>query len=98
MQAIPTADVIITNPTHYGGVKYTPGEMNAFKVAAKGQPNWRRGSRKKGKNIVLYSRECGTRPGFLYDSIEVGQGDSSGFLSAVAEVLAFVYRLRKKTV
>ena len=99
MQAIPTADVIITNPTHYAvAVKYTPGEMNAPKVVAKGRGPIAQRIKEKGQKHRITTVENVELARALYDSTEVGQEIPADLYPAVAEVLAFVYRLRKKTV
>ncbi len=56
MQAVPTADVIVTNPTHFAiAIRYSPEEMAAPRVVAKGRGGLiaQKKSRKKDTNIVL---------------------------------------------
>lgn len=99
MQAIPTADVIVTNPTHYAvAIKYTPGEMNAPKVVAKGQGLIAQRIKEEAKKHRITTVENPPLARALYSSTEVGQEIPSELYPAVAEVLAFVYRLRKRTV
>lgn len=97
MKEIPTADVIITNPTHYSiAIKYDQGSMAAPKVIAKGEGF-----------LALKIRQIATEHGIplvenkplaqaLYRGVEVGAEVPPEFFRAVAEVLAHVYRLRKK--
>lgn len=99
MQAIPTADVIITNPTHYAvAIKYTPGEMAAPKVVAKGQGLIAQRIKEEAKKHRITTVENVELARALYDSTEIGQEIPAHLYPAVAEVLAFVYRLRRKTI
>ena len=97
MQNVPQADVVITNPTHYAiALKYKSGQMAAPTVLAKG-------ARLLALRIKEIARDHGIpmvedRPlaQALYKSVEVGQEIPMQFYEAVAEVLAFVYRLRAR--
>lgn len=99
MQAIPSADVIITNPTHYAiAISYKPGEMSAPQVVAKGRGVIAQRIKEEGAKHRITTVENRELARALYDSCEVGQEIPAHLYPAVAEVLAFVYRLRKKTV
>ncbi|NMB01309.1 MAG: flagellar biosynthesis protein FlhB [Firmicutes bacterium] len=99
MQAIPSADVIITNPTHYAiAITYKPGEMTAPKVVAKGMGLIAQRIKEEAKKHRITTVENRELARALYDSCEIGQEIPAHLYPAVAEVLAFVYRLRKKTV
>jgi len=99
MQAVPTADVIVTNPTHYAvAIKYTPGEMDAPKVVAKGQGLIAQRIKEEGQKHRITTIQNPELARALYDTTEVGQEIPAHLYPAVAEVLAFVYRLRRKTV
>lgn len=95
MADVPTADVIVTNPTHFAvALKYDAGIMTAPLVVAKGQDEM-------AKRIREVAREAGVpmienRPlaRSLYRLVEIGDGVPSELFRAVAEVLAAVYRLR----
>lgn len=96
MAEIPKADVIITNPTELAvAVRYRFAEMSAPKVVAKG-----------GGYIAEKIREIGRQSGvpivenkplarLLFQQVEVGQEIPANLYRAVAEVLAYVYRLRR---
>jgi flagellar biosynthetic protein FlhB len=94
MKAVPTADVIITNPTHLAvAIKYEMGSR-APKVVAKG-PNL------LAEKIKSIARESGipiieNRPlaQALYKAVDVGGEIPAALYQVVAEVLAFVYRTR----
>ena len=98
MQEVPKADVIITNPTHYAvAVKYDAGSMSSPVVIAKGVDF-----------VALKIREVAAQNGIvlmenkplaqaLYKQVEIGDSIPQDLFKAVAEVLAYVYRLKKKT-
>jgi flagellar biosynthesis protein FlhB len=96
MAAVPEADVIVTNPTHFSvALKYGDG-MLAPEVVAKGQDL-------AALKIREIAREHGVpilpNPPLargLYASVEVGQAIPEEFFQAVAQVLAFVYRTAKR--
>lgn len=99
MQAVPTADVIVTNPTHFAvAIKYTPGEMAAPQVVAKGRGFIAQRIKEEGQKHRITTVQNPELARALYDSTEVGQEIPAHLYPAVAEVLAFVYRLRRKTV
>lgn len=91
---VPKADVIVTNPTHYSvALRYDTESMRAPKVVAKGVDHLalhiRHIARSNGVPIV-------ERPPLargLYFGVDVGREIPAEFYEAVAEVLAFVYRL-----
>ncbi len=96
MQEVPKADVIITNPTHFAvALQYTSG-MAAPMIVAKGQDL-------VAQKIKAVAREAGVtivenRPlaRALYASAEIGDVVPQALYKSVAEVLAYVYRLKKK--
>lgn len=97
MQDIPKADVIITNPTHFAvGIKYNPKEFDAPKVIAKGQDLIAQNIKKIAleNNIPIVENKPLART--LYDSVDIGQFVPPELYQAVAEVLAYVYRINNK--
>jgi flagellar biosynthetic protein FlhB len=94
---VPKADVIVTNPTHFAvALKYDAGSMRAPKVLAKG-----------ADYLALRMRYIATSAGVpiverpplaraLYQNIEVGKEIFPEHYEAVAEVLAYVYRLERR--
>jgi len=96
MQAVPHADVVVTNPTHYAvALEYKPPKMQAPVVTAKGQML-------VAERIKAVAREHGVpvmeNPPLaraLYASVEIGDAIPPELYQAVAEVLAFIYRLRQ---
>lgn len=97
MSEIPKADVIITNPTHYSvAVKYDENIAIAPYVVAKGVDEIALKIREIGKahNIMILENKELARS--LYDGVEIGEVIPEKFYQAVAEVLAYVYRLENK--
>jgi flagellar biosynthesis protein FlhB len=91
------ADVIITNPTHLAvALRYRVGEMAAPRVLGKGAgfiaEKIREIARTKGIPIV----ENKPLARLLYSQVEVGRDIPEALYRAVAEVLAYVYGLRKR--
>jgi len=94
---VPTADVIVTNPTEYAiAIKYDPDSMNAPKVVAKGQGFLAAKIRELAiaNGIPILERKPLARA--LYKLVEVGGEIPEQFYSAVAEILAYVYELSGK--
>lgn len=93
-QAVPQADVIVTNPTHYAiALKYDKGSMQAPRVVAKGADFMAMRIRQIAalNGIPLVERKPLARA--LFANVEVGQEIPEEHYAAVAEILAYVYRL-----
>jgi len=98
-QAVPQADVIVTNPTHYAiALKYDNATMQAPKVVAKGADFMAMRIRQIAalNGIPLVERKPLARA--LYAGVEVGQEVPHEHYAAVAEIIAYVYRLGSKKV
>jgi flagellar biosynthetic protein FlhB len=94
-QTVPTADVIVTNPTHFAvALKYDKKSNAAPIVVAKGTEFLALQIREIAKehNIPILERKALARA--LYSSTEVGSEIPRDLFRAVAEVLAYVYRLK----
>ena len=96
MQAVPEADVVVTNPTHFAVALKYDGSRPAPQVVAKGQdlvalrdPRARRASTASPR---ARGQAAGPRP--ARRPCEVGHEIPEEFFAAVAQVLAFVYRAR----
>ena len=97
MADIPTADAIITNPTHISiAIKYDPETMISPEIIGKGSDHLALRIRTIAKehNVPLVENVPLART--LYKTVKVGDGVPRNAYKAVAEVLAFVYRLKKK--
>ncbi|MDR0439502.1 MAG: flagellar type III secretion system protein FlhB [Candidatus Accumulibacter sp.] len=93
MSAVPAADVIVTNPTHFAvALSYKSG-MNAPKVVAKGIGEIARRIREIGAEHGVPLVEAPPLARALYRHAELDQGIPSRLYAAVAEVLAYVYQL-----
>jgi flagellar biosynthetic protein FlhB len=96
MQAIPTADVIVTNPTHFAvALKYTDGEMRAPKVVAKGVNLVAARIRELGREHNVPLLEAPPLARALYHNVEINREIPGALYGAVAQVLAWVYQLRR---
>lgn len=97
MSDVPTADVIITNPTHYSiAIKYDEDKASAPYVVAKGVDQVALKIREVAKAHDIMTVENRQLARGLYEVIEIGGLIPEQFYQAVAEVLAYVYRLEKK--
>lgn len=95
--AVPEADVVVTNPTHFSvAIKYDPQSMKAPKVVAKGADFLALRIRQvaAASGVPMVERPPLARA--LFAGVEVGEEISPEFYQAVAEILAFVYRLDRE--
>jgi flagellar biosynthetic protein FlhB len=98
MQEIPNADVVITNPTHFAiALKYNASAMEAPKVIAKGQDYLALKIREIAKNNGIVMMENKPLARALYNQVEVGDSIPADLFQAVAEVLAYVYKIKGRT-
>lgn len=97
MSEVPNADVIITNPTHYSiAIKYDEDKASAPYVIAKGMDDVALKIREIAKEHDIATVENRQLARSLYEVIEIGDIIPEEFYQAVAEVLAYVYRLENK--
>jgi flagellar biosynthetic protein FlhB len=95
MQEVPKADVIITNPTHFAvALQYDGSKMDAPRVIAKGQDYLALRIREIAKANDVVTMENKPLARALYERTEIGDSIPADLFQAVAEVLAYVYRLR----
>jgi flagellar biosynthetic protein FlhB len=93
-QSVPKADVIVTNPTHFAvALRYDAATMAAPKVVAKGADlmAFRIREIAAAHGVPIVERPPLARA--LYAGVPVGRTIRPEFYEAVAEILAFVYRL-----
>ncbi len=96
MQAIPEADVVITNPTHFAvAIMYKPNEMDAPKVVAKGMDYLALKIKEVAKENEVAIVENRWLARSLYYQLEIDDFIPAELFQAVAEVLAYVYRIKK---
>ncbi|WP_126426403.1 flagellar biosynthesis protein FlhB [Brevibacillus marinus] len=97
MQQIPHADVVITNPTHFAvAIRYDAETMSAPTVVAKGQDYLALKIKEIAKKHRIITMENKPLARALYHQVEVGQQIPEELFKAVAEVLAYVYKLQGK--
>lgn len=96
MTAVPKADVVLTNPTHYAvALRYDVQKMNAPTVVAKGADLVAKRIRDMAEQagVPLVANPPLARA--LYNTVEVDQEITPEHYRAVAEVISYVYRLKK---
>lgn len=97
MQNVPSADVVIRNPTHYAvAIKYDPHKNNAPMVVAKGVDSLALRIVDVAEKNDVYVMENRPLARGLYESVDLEREIPEKYYKAVAEVLAFVYNLKKK--
>lgn len=97
MQEIPEADVVITNPTHFAiALKYDESKSDAPIVVAKGVDFLAQKIKKIAKENDVISVENRPLARALYYQTELGQAVPDEFFKAIAEILAYVYRMKRK--
>ena len=96
MSAIPDADVIITNPTHFAvALKYDPEKGAAPMLLAKGSDFLALKIREIGAKHDILLLESPALARSIYYSTELDQEIPAGLYLAVAQVLAYVYQIRQ---
>jgi flagellar biosynthetic protein FlhB len=97
MAQVPKADVVITNPTHYAvALQYELGKMSAPTVVAKGINLIAERIREiaEENHVPLVSNPPLARA--LYSTVEIDQPIPGEHYRAVAEIISYVYKLKKK--
>lgn len=95
MQAVPKADVVITNPTHFSiALKYDPETMEAPQCVAKGinEVALRIRELAREHDIVIYENPPLAR--VLYDTVDLDETIPAEHYKAVAEIISFVFKRR----
>ena len=96
MEKVPTADVVVTNPTHYAvALRYDAVNMNAPVVVAKGRELVASRIRALAveHNVAVLSAPPLARA--LFHSTELDEPIPDGLYRAVAQVLAYVYQIKQ---
>ena len=97
MHMIPKAAAVIVNPTHYAvALEYTMGSAGAPRVVAKGKNYLALRIRQRAVEHLVPLVENPPLAQALYKHVEVGQEIPAHFYRAVAEVLAYIFRLMQK--
>lgn len=96
MAEVPNADVVVTNPTHYAvALRYEDGKMRAPQVVAKGSHLIAARIRELAQLHRVPVLEAPPLARALYRYTELGDYIPEALYTAVAEVLAYVYQLRR---
>ncbi len=99
MQKVPQADVVIRNPTHYAvALQYDQKKHRAPVVIAKGADELALRIVRVAEENDVYITENRPLARGLFEAVEVDHEIPEQFYKTVAQVLAFVYSLRKKEV
>lgn len=97
MAEVPTADVVITNPTHYAvAIRYKEGQDNAPVVVAKGINEVALRIKKIARENEVHIVQNPPLARSIYSEIDLDAPISEALFQAVAEVLAYVYKMDKK--
>ncbi|MBR2570498.1 MAG: flagellar biosynthesis protein FlhB [Paenibacillus sp.] len=97
MSEVPNADVVITNPTHFAvAIRYEGSTMEAPTVIAKGQDYVALKIRELAKDHGVITMENKPLARALFERTEIGDSIPGDLFQAVAEVLAYVYKLKGK--
>ncbi|EKD27049.1 MAG: hypothetical protein ACD_79C00911G0008 [uncultured bacterium] len=97
MEAVPQADVVITNPTHIAvALKYEPDSMEAPKVVAKGIGKLAEKIKEIARKHDIPTVENKPLAQVLFKTVEVGAYIPVSLYKTVAEILAYVYKLKNK--
>ena len=98
MSAVPEADVVITNPTHISvAIQYDQENSDAPVVVAKGKGVIAEKIRELAKVHDIPIVEDKSLARLLFKMVEIGQIIPANLYKAVAEILAYVYRLKGKS-
>ena len=97
MSQVPTATAVIVNPTHFAvAIRYEPVSMATPLVVAKGKNYLALRIRQVAIENMIPIVENPPLAQALYKSVEVGQEIPVNFYRAIAEILAYIYKLRGK--
>lgn len=98
MKSVPKADVIVTNPTHIAVAIVYEKELLAPKVLAKGGDFMAERIKEIARQHGIPIVENKPLARALYKNVKVGQMIPRAFYQAVAEILAYVYRIKPKEI
>lgn len=99
MTDVPKADVVVTNPTHLAlALKYDGVKMTAPKVVAKGADLIAQKIKEIAKQHHVPIVEDKPLAQALYKAVDIGDEVPEQLFQAVAQVLAYIYRLRDKNI
>jgi flagellar biosynthesis protein FlhB len=95
MHKVPTADVVIVNPTHFAvALKYDPKKMRAPVVLAKGVDLVAQNIRRIAEEHRVPIFDAPRLARALYRSTDLNKEIPNGLYVAVAQVLSYIFRVR----
>ncbi|MDH3233005.1 MAG: flagellar biosynthesis protein FlhB [Alphaproteobacteria bacterium] len=98
MAAVPEADVVITNPTHFAvALKYEPQEMSAPRLVAKGADAIAERIREVARDNDVPLVENPPLARALFASVDLEQEIPAEHYKAVAEIISYVFQLKGRT-
>lgn len=98
MQAVPEADVVVTNPTHFAvALSYKPENMEAPKLVAKGQDLIALKIREIAEEHDITIVENKPLAQALFKNVEINQEVPADHYKAVAEIISYVWRVKRRT-
>lgn len=99
IQSIPTADVIVRNPTHYAvAIRYDIEKDLAPIVIAKGKDKVAERLLEEADKYEILTREDRPLARTLYETVDIGDFIPQDLYKQVAEVMAWVYKVKKKEI
>ncbi len=97
MAQVPQSDVVVTNPTHYAvALKYDPNSMGAPKMMAKGVDKVAAKIREIAKEHGIPIVENPPLARGLFAAVDVDQEVTPEFYKAVAEVISYIFKLKRR--
>jgi flagellar biosynthesis protein FlhB len=97
MAQVPQSDVVVTNPTHYAvALKYDPNSMGAPKMMAKGVDKVAQKIREIAKEHGIPIVENPPLARGLFAAVDVDQEVTPEFYKAVAEVISYIFKLKRR--
>jgi flagellar biosynthetic protein FlhB len=96
MAAVPKADVVITNPSHFAiAIKYLEDRHRAPVVVAKGMDSVAQRIREIAREAGVPQLEAPPLARALYQHVELGAEIPAALYTAVAQVLAYIFQLKR---
>jgi flagellar biosynthetic protein FlhB len=96
MAAVPKADVVVTNPTHFAvALKYMEGRQRAPIVVAKGADAVAGKIKELARENGVPQLEAAPLARALHKHVEIGEEIPGSLYAAVAQVLAYVFQLQR---
>ena len=97
MEQVPQADVVVTNPEHYAvALKFDPATMSAPRLLAKGTDLVALRIRELARDAGVTVLEAPPLARAVYHTTKLNQEIPAGLYVAVAQVLAYVFQLRRR--